>query len=155
MQTNYLLPNKYKNYGWILFLFGLVLGLLAMLEIISDDSLKLNVLSIFNDSFLGSDNTKLVAIINTGIVNEIAALSIMIGGLIIGFSKEKFEDEFISKLRTESFVWAMITNYIVLIITTIFIYDLSFFNVLVYNMFTPLIFFIIRFNFLKLKAQKP
>ncbi len=88
MQINYLLPNKYKKYGWILFLLGLILGLLAMLEIISDDSFKLNVLSIFNDSFLGNDNAKLIAIINTGIVNEIVALLIMIGGLLIGFSKE-------------------------------------------------------------------
>ena len=154
MQTNYLLPNKYKIYGWILFIFGLVLGLLSMLEIITDDSIKLNVLSIFNNPLLGGDSFKLAAIIKTGIVNEIIALSIMIGGLVIGLSKEKFEDEFIYKLRAESFVWAIITNYIVLIIATIFIYDLPFFNVLIYNMFTPLIFFIIRFHFLKLKAER-
>ena len=152
MKTNYLLPNKYKIFGWILFISGIIFGCLNMSGIIEDDSLSSKVLSIFNDTFMGSDPVELIAIIKTGIVSEIIALAIIIGGLIVGFSKEKIEDEFIYKLRKDSLVWAIIFNYIVLLFTIIFVYDLSFFNVLVFNMFTPLLFFIFRFNFLKLKS---
>jgi len=72
---------------------------------------------------------------------------------LVGFTKEKVEDEFIYKLRKDSLVWALIFNYAVLIFTIIFVYDFAFFDVLVFNMFTPLVFFVFRFNFLKFKSQ--
>ena len=86
------------------------------------------------------------------IVDELITISIIIGGLIVGFTKEKIEDEFIYKLRKDSLVWAIIFNYVVLLFATLLIYDLAYFDVLIFNMFTPLIFFIVRFNFLKIKS---
>ncbi|OYX22407.1 MAG: hypothetical protein B7Z06_11705 [Flavobacteriales bacterium 32-35-8] len=83
---------------------------------------------------------------------ELILISIIFGGLIIGFSKEKVEDEFIYKLRKDSLVWALIFNYAVLTFLIFFIYSYTFVHVMVLNMFTPLIFFIVRFNFLKLKS---
>ena len=35
----------------------------------------------------------------------------------------------------------------------IFVYDFGFFDIMVFNMFTPLVFFILRFNFMKLKSR--
>ncbi len=87
------------------------------------------------------------------LLDEIISIFIIIGGLIVGFSKEKIEDEFIYKLRNDSLVWAIIFNYIVLLFAIVFVYDFTFFDVLVFNMFTPLLFFIVRFNFLKLKSE--
>ena len=153
MNTNYLLPNKYKIIGWFLFIPGLILGLLSFLENVDDDTITIPVLSIFNKSFMGSNESELFAIITTGVLSEIIAVAIIIGGLLIALSKERIEDEFTSKLRTDSFVWAMIVNYIILLLATLFIYEMTFFTVLVFNMFTPLIFFIIRYNFLKFKSN--
>lgn len=152
MKTNYLLPNKYKNLGWILFIIGIIYGLVIIYSGYEYEPIQIKVLSIFNESFLGSDSWQLFKIIETGISGELASISIIVGGLFIAFSKEKIEDEFIYKLRKDSLVWAIIFNYIILIIAIMFIFDLTFFHVLVFNMFTPLIFFIIRFNFLKLKS---
>jgi len=153
MQTNYLLPNKYKILGWVLFIIGIISGFKIVFSDYEYEPIKAKVLSIFNEGFLGSTEMEYFKIIETGISSELASIAIIIGGLIIGFSKEKVEDEFIYKLRKDSLVWAILFNYLVLIITIIFIYDLTFFHVLVYNMFTPLLFFIIRFNFLKLKSR--
>ena len=153
MQTNYLLPNKFKPLGWILFIGGIVSGLIVVFSGYDYEPIKIKVLSIFNDGFLGSNDYDLFKIIETGIASELASISIIIGGLIVGFTKEKVEDEFIYKLRKDSLVWAIIFNYIILLLTIIFIYNLTFFNILVFNMFTPLLFFIIRFNFLKLKSR--
>ena len=154
MKTNYLLPNKYKPLGWILFIAGIIFGFVIVFSGYEYEPIKVKVLSIFNESFLGSESSQLFKIIETGIASELASISIIIGGLIIGFSKEKIEDEFIYKLRTDSWIWAIIFNYVVLTITILFIFDLTFFHVLVFNMFTPLLFFIIRFNFLKLKSSR-
>lgn len=153
MNTHYLLPNKYKIIGWFLFIPGLILGLLSFFENVDDDTITIPVLSILHEEFIGSSPRELFTIITTGILSEIIAVAIIIGGLLIALSKEKIEDEFTSKLRTDSFVWAMIVNYIVLLLATLFIYNMTFFTVLVFNMFTPLIFFIIRYHFLKLKSN--
>jgi hypothetical protein len=43
-------------------------------------------------------------------------------------------------------VWATYVNYGVLLLAFIFVYDLSFLWIMIFNMFTILAFFIIRFN---------
>ena len=153
MKTNYLLPNKYKTLGWLLLILGSVFGLILFFGGYENEPLKVKVLSIFNEFFLSPKEMEYFRIIENGIANELTCIAIILGGLIIGFSKEKVEDEFIYKLRKDSLVWAIIFNYIILIIAILFIFDFTFFHVLVFNMFTPLIFFIIRFNFLKLKSR--
>ncbi|MDU8887201.1 hypothetical protein RXV94_13600 [Yeosuana sp. MJ-SS3] len=152
MQTNYLLPNKYKILGWVLFTIGLAFGIFLLLNEYESDLLNAKVLAIYYEGIFDSQDG-FFKIINNNIVDELATICIIIGGLIVGFTKEKIEDEFIYKLRKDSLVWAIIVNYLILIFTIVFIYNMTFFHVLVLNMFTPLIFFIIRFNFLKFKSQ--
>ncbi|MBT8394143.1 MAG: hypothetical protein KJN66_04745 [Bacteroidia bacterium] len=152
MKSNYLLPNKYKLVGWILFIIGLIGGVFMYIAEYESDALTVNVLSVYSESFFGKENG-FFQITENSILDELIALAIIIGGLLVGFSKEKVEDEFIYKLRTDSLVWAIIFNYTVLIFTIIFVYDMTFFDVLVFNMFTPLIFFVFRFNFLKRKSS--
>ena len=154
MKTNYLLPNKYKIFGWILFILGLIAGIFIYVSEYESNFLDVKVLSFYNDDaiFSSQKDKGFFKIIENSIIDELAALAIIIGGLIVGFTKEKVEDEFIYKLRKDSLVWAIIFNYIILIIAIIFVYSMTFFDVLVFNMFTPLLFFIFRFNFLKLKS---
>ena len=153
MQTNYLLPNKYKTIGWILFIVGIVSGLFLMFNEYETDALTINVLSIYNGDSLFGGTKGFFNIIENSILDELIVIAIIVGGLTVGFTKEKVEDEFIFKLRKDSLVWALIFNYAVLIFAIIFIYDFTFFDVLVFNMFTPLMFFVFRFNFLKYKSQ--
>jgi len=153
MKTNYLLPHRYKFIGWILFLLGLVGGLYVFITGYEQDILSTQVLSIYNNDSLFGKEKGFFKIIENDIFDELVALAMIIGGLFIVFSKEKIEDEFIYKLRKDSLVWALIFNYSVLVIAILFVYDFVFFDVLVFNMFTPLIFFILRFNFLKIKSQ--
>jgi hypothetical protein len=151
MKTNYLLSHKYKTIGWILFIIGLASGIFSYIYEMTDEILVTKVFSIYNDPILGKPG--FFKIIENGILDELISLLIIVGGLIIVFSKEKVEDEFIYKLRTDSLVWAIIFNYVVLLFTILFVYDMTFFNVLIFNMFTPLVFFVFRFNFLKYKSQ--
>lgn len=148
MNTSYLLSNKYKKIGWVLLGIGLILGCIVYANEYETDALTVKVISIYNEGTF-SKNDGFFKIINNSILDEIAAIFIIVGGLLIGFTKEKIEDEFIYKLRKDSLVWAMLFNYSVLIFAILFVYGFTFFDVLVFNMFTPLMVFIIRFNFLK------
>lgn len=150
MNTNYLLSNKYKIFGWILLTIGLIGGVIQVYLEYETYSLTTKVFAFYGDSFNGQDD--FFKVIYNNIDDELTAIAIIIGGLIVGFSKEKIEDEFIYQLRAESLIWAIIFNYFILLFTVIFIYDMTFFHILVFNMFTPLLFFIIRFNFLKIKS---
>ncbi|MCZ6594751.1 MAG: hypothetical protein O6943_07545 [Bacteroidetes bacterium] len=153
MKTNYLLPYKFKALGWVLFILGIVGGLYVLTTNYEQDILSTNVLSIYKGESLFGKESGFFKIIKNDILDEIVALFIIVGGMFVTFSREKVEDEFIYKLRKDSLVWAVIFNYSVLLIAILFVYDFAFFDVLVFNMFTPLIFFILRFNFLKLKSR--
>ncbi len=115
MQTNYLLPNKYKLTGWILFIIGLIGGVFMYVSEYESDALTINVLSIYSESFLGNEKG-FFQIVENSILDELIALAIIIGGLLVGFTREKVEDEFIYKLRKDSLVWAIIFNYTVLVL---------------------------------------
>ncbi|GGD07344.1 hypothetical protein [Hyunsoonleella pacifica] len=151
MKTNYLLPHRYKILGWILFSLGILSGICLFINGYEVKYLNdTKVLAAYYHDILESEFFK---VINNQILDEIIMVFILLGGLILAFTKEKIEDEFIYKLRKDSIVWGIIFNYAILLFTIIFIYEIAFYYVLVLNMFTPLIFFIIRFNFLKLKSR--
>lgn len=153
MKTNYLLPHKYKLIGWFFLLIGICFGIFTLCTDYESDILSTKVLSFYNNDALFANSTGYFQFIENSIVDEIAVLMIIVGGFLVGFTKEKVEDEFIAKLRSDSLIWAIIANYAILLFAIIFVYGFSFFDVLVFNMFTPLLFFIFRFNFLKHKYQ--
>ena len=152
MKTNFLFSNRYKNLGWFLFIPGIVLGLIFLIYQIDDIELfNVKVFAIADKEVFG--RSTYFSIIEQNVIDELISVLIISGAILIAFSKEKFEDEFISKIRLESLVWATYVNYIILLITIIFVYDLSFFWVLVLNMFTILVFFLIRFNWALYKSK--
>ena len=150
MKSNYLLPNKLKPLGWCLFIIGLIGGTILYAMDYDGEIMVTKVFSIYSEPFLG--DAGFFKVLENGIADELVYICIIIGGLLVGFTKEKVEDEYIYKLRTESLVWAIIFNYILLLFTIVFVYDMTFFNVLIFNVFTPLLFFVFRFNFIKLKS---
>ena len=153
MKTHFLFPNQFKNIGWLLFVLS-VLGTLffSIFNKSTDDYLNITVFSIYQDSI--GEIPGFFKFIKNGIVDEILTVGIIVGGILVGFSKTKNEDEYISKIRYESLVWATYLNYGIVIFFTLFIYGLPYLNVLFYNMFTLLLFFIIRFHYMIYKLNK-
>jgi len=88
------------------------------------------------------------------IFTAIATILIITGLLFIAFSKEKIEDEQILKLRLDSLQWAIYLNYFILIITVAFVSNNLLRDVIVLNIWTPLVFFIIRFRWMIFKLNK-
>ncbi|GAA4274164.1 hypothetical protein U6A24_21990 [Aquimarina gracilis] len=147
----YLLSNKFKKPGWVLLVVGITFGIIHALNDFESDLLTVKVISLFHNDIIFSKNNGLVSIIEDSIVDEILTLMIITGGLLVGFSKEKIEDEFISKIRLSSLKWAILINYGILLFATLFFYHTNFMSIMIYNMFTPLIIFIVRFNYIVYK----
>ena len=151
MKTNYLLPNQFKKIGWLLFIPGIALGIFFLINQSELEFLNVTVFSIAEQPIF--ENAKFFKFTENNILDELIGLLLITGAIFIAFSKERSEDEFISKLRLESLVWATYINYAILILAMVFVYDMAFFWVLVFNMFTLLIFFIIRFNWAVHKSK--
>ncbi|WP_346317070.1 hypothetical protein [Chitinophaga sp. YIM B06452] len=134
MKPKYLLPHLYKKIGWIITIPFLLYGIYSY--ILGD--IFFNNLPFDADS-LDSEFPLLGTIILIGL---------LAGLLLVSFSKERTEDEYISRLRMESLQVAVIVNYVLLILAALALFGLDFLSVMVYNMFTILLIFIIRFHFL-------
>lgn len=152
MKTSYLFPSHYKRIGWIFLIPSIVIGVISLIYEIEPQALEFKVPALFIDKFLGEN--KLAGIVTNNLFNEIIGVFIIVSSVFVAFSREKFEDEYISKIRLESLVWAVYTNYIVLLLALLFIYDYSFMFVMIFNMFTILLFFIVRFYWQLNKLKK-
>ncbi len=152
MKINYLFPNKFKNIGWLIFIPSVIIGLITLILDYQPNSLDFRVPAIFINVFLG--DKYFIGIVSDNILNEILGVLTIVSSLLVAFSKEKSEDEYISKIRLESLVWAVYFNYGILLISFLFIFDLSFLWIMISNMFTILLFFIIRFNWQISKLKK-
>jgi hypothetical protein len=153
MKTNFLFPNSWKKIGWIFFIPSLIgVILLSMNFEVFSQILKIKVFALAEIQLF--DNQNYFKIIENHIIDEIILIGLIVGGILIGFSKLKNEDEFISKIRYESLVWATYFNYLLIIIFTTLLYGFTFLNVVFYNLFTLLLFFIIRFHYQIYKLNK-
>jgi hypothetical protein len=137
MKTRFLFSHKLRLVGTLLLTTAAILCIIDFYKtggifFSTPMSIKFNTLS--KEDWFGL------------IYNGILQVSMVLSLLFIGFSKEKVEDEQIAQLRLDSLQWAIYFNYALFILCIIFIYGFSFFSVLVYNVITPLIFFIIRFR---------
>jgi len=146
MKIKFLFPHQYKKIGWILFLGALLtLTYLWLIEYDFDANFKVQVFALSESSLF--DKKGSFKFVKNGILDEVLTILIIIGGLLVSFSKTKIEDEFISKIRLESLALATYINYGFIILSTIFVYGFDYLNIILFNLFTILIFFIVIFHY--------
>lgn len=121
-----LFPHRFQKVGWVIFALAALLGI----YIIAID---------FESSY---------------VMNNIAIVGIVVGGILATCSKEKVEDEMIQQLRLNALLIALYINYALLIVCTLLVYDFTFLHVMIYNMFTILLIFMVVFRYKVWRAQK-
>jgi hypothetical protein len=149
MDSKLLLPNKYKRIGLILLPPSLLLGILYLY-----DDLRFEFLTIENTAKKGMFGSDI------NLTDELALTGTIVSLLFIAFAREKQEDEYIDSIRLKSLKWAVLVNYGLLLLATWLIHGghgFSFLDVMIYNMLTVLIIFIIRFHLVlrKNRINKP
>lgn len=143
MKSRFLFPHKWRLLGYLCFaadlVFAIVLKMLRPAGYVYAD---------INSVPGSTHNLQPHIFIDQGTRwhNDIIILLVIIGLLLIAFSKEKIEDELVSQIRLDSLQWAAYLNYSIFIICVICIYGTDFLPILIFNVITPLIFFIIRFQ---------
>lgn len=146
MKNSYLFPSYFKKIGWFMFPFVFLFSIYD-LYIKQGLNWDVKIWALVTDS-------KWFTVTVQDISDEIAFMGMTISLLFIAFAKRKDEDEYISKIRLDSLVWAVIVNYIILTVVTWLVYGFSYLDVMLYNMFTILILFIIKFQITLYKLKK-
>lgn len=152
MKTKYLFPHRYKKIGWVILIPSVLIGLITFFLDYEPGFFDARVFTLWDEGFF--ESTKIFTFTDNNILNELLGVLIITSSILVGFSKEKHEDEFIAKIRLESLVWATYINYAILLIGLILVYGLSFMWVMVFNMFTILLIFIIRFHWAVYKLNR-
>ena len=148
MKTRFLFPHKYRCIGWIIALPAFVLMIFVL-----HDGFVFKFLD-YSNAATNLDSNFLFNIQVHNFTIEAGSLLLIVGLLLVAFSRERLEDERITKLRLESLLWAVYVNSALLIFSIIFFYNGLFLNVMAYNICTPLILFIIRFNMVMYNERK-
>jgi small-conductance mechanosensitive channel len=149
MTTTLLLPNTFKKIGWIILVPATILGIILAANGFESNWANTKVFSVLHDS------EHLFDIKSVNVTNTVIGCLFILGAMFVGFAREKREDEFIASLRLNALLWAVFVNYVLLLAAFLFVYDFAFLNVMLYNMFTVLILFIVRFNYLLFKHSTP
>jgi hypothetical protein len=126
MESSLLLPYRYKFIGVALLIASLALGIPVRFWDFQLRSLTVD----FRQKGGGLFDDKI------NFTDEIALTGIILGLLFIAFAREKKEDEFINRTRLESWQWAVLINYILLLIATWAVHGFAFIDVMMYNMLT-------------------
>ena len=121
-----LFPHRFKQIGWIIFAISAAIGAYILF----------------------TDNT------DSYLLNNIAIIGTCIGAILATCSREKVEDEMTEQIRLNSLLVALYINYAILIVCSLLIYDLDFLQVMLYNMFTILLIFMVVFRWKIWRAKK-
>jgi hypothetical protein len=79
--------------------------------------------------------------------NELALTLLVVGLLILAFTRERDEDERIRLIRLEAFQWGMLVNFLIVLAANWVLYGGDFLSFMLFNLFTPLIVFLLRFYY--------
>ena len=132
MKNKFLLPANFRLIGWITFLFFFALSIATECAGFSIPGFQIYYTDDYTSNYYN-------------LTNEFAFAGTIIGLLMISFARHINEDELISKIRLESWQWAVVINYGILLILNFTYYSLGFVFIVTMNVFTLLLVYIIRF----------
>ena len=144
-----LLPKKLRIAGYIILLLGIILGITRFYFGIKLEILDIKVFAVYSNYF----ETNYFKVIPNHFSEEATALLLLVGLFLIVFTKEKIENDVISTLRLKSFILTFYVNTVLVALSFIFIYGFSFLNILVINVFSPLIIYILLFKSFQIKGR--
>lgn len=150
MTRNYLFPARFKKLGWMLLIpFGVALILFGT-ELLKC-KLELTVFAFIRQQI---GETEFFKFIKNDVTDEIIFIGLIVSLLMISFSRENDEDEFITQLRANSLIWALLVSYAILIVGILFIYEFMFLYFLYINMILILVLYVVKFNLTLYKFRK-
>lgn len=145
-----LLPNKLRIYGWAILFLGILFGVSRFYFGFKPKFFNIKVFAIYSKYF----ETNYFKVIDNHISEELTALFLLVGLFLISFTKEKIENDMISMIRYKSLILTFYINTVLIALSFLFVFGFGFINILVINVFSPLIIYIILSKYFLIKSLK-
>lgn len=128
-----LLPYSFKRIGWVLFIPTALLGLLMAI-----DGFNGFPAFLLPGSTAGSETLSRVS-------NNIVLIGVLLGTLLITCSRERIEDELITRIRLNALLAALYATIGIAVIAALLLYDFAYLNFLIFNLcLLPVLFLVIE-----------
>lgn len=127
-----LLPHRFQKIGWVILIPSFILGVVI----------------------IGSDFDLPTSQTWEALLNNMALIGFCLGSISVTCSRERIEDELITKIRLDSLLIALYINYALLIVAALCCYEFAFLNVMIYNLFTIPLFFLSIFRYKLWRLRK-
>lgn len=134
-----LVPYRYKWVGMVMVISGSLFAVLSNRFNLRIEAPVFSIISTFIE-------TRLFVFSRTNITDEIILLLVIPGFLLVIFSREKKESEHLTIVRLQSLRKAVLWNSIFLILGVIFLYGSSFMALVMVNLFSVFLFYLIFFH---------
>lgn len=160
MKKTMLMPNVCKRIGLVVLAVSVVLYVLVLIGWISsscDITLSLNDLRRWLGlSHLPSKGMSYMFEFtpDSNLLPTMAEILFIVGSVMTGLSRNRYEDEFSEQQRYQSLTLAIYINALILIVGEVFFWGLSFVMVLRFDIVFTLLFYIIVFHIKVARARK-
>jgi len=141
---SYLLPKGFRFVGVIFTSVGTILGIMRFYFGVKPDLLDQKVFAVYSVYL----KTRTMKVESNQLIEEIVGLLVILGLLMIAFSREKDENPLISAVRLKAFFISFYINTAFLIFSILFTYGLAFIYMTVLNVVLPLSIYIVVFQIL-------
>jgi hypothetical protein len=144
-------------------LWGLILTIIALVLAVYSEAnegipfLKQIPVLAFVDSgmpLIGHSEINFFKIIKDDFDFELISILFIIGGFLLGFSRQKIEDEYINQIRLQSLLIATYVHFAIVIFLMLSFYGLDYLYVIMINMFTILWIFNLVFYYKLFRLKK-
>lgn len=128
-----LLPHSFKRIGWWLFIPTALFSLLMAI-----------------DGFNGFPTFLLPGSVETGVTvdrisNNVALIGVLLGALFITCSRERIEDELITRIRLNALLAALYVTIGIAVIAALVLYDFTYLYFMIFNLcLLPVLFLVIE-----------
>lgn len=125
MKKLFLLPNRCKIWGKVIFIISSLLGLYILFV---------------EQMWFPIDLWQAVT-------NNIAIIGTLLGLVLVAFSKERVEDEYVMSLRADAMIKALAISSLLIVLCALFIYGEAYFYYLSLSQYVVLFLYIIIFRY--------
>ncbi|MBL7998030.1 MAG: hypothetical protein JNL32_05275, partial [Candidatus Kapabacteria bacterium] len=150
MSPKYLLSRRYLPYAVIVLLLSMLyyIPFTGVAEYQQRSGFEIIIpLPGLTDRGSMIDNVTTFEVEKQELFMELMGVLGIASALVIAFTREKVEDEFVFELRKQSLVWAVVVHYIVFVIGLLFINGGLFLSFEHCSIINPVLFYIIRFRY--------
>ncbi len=148
MKKTFLFPTCFRKIGWIISIITLLYFVIGWIFFPDNFDFKFTMPAIvaLGEIINFSSDRVYFVFTETSFMTTLFPVLMIFGFIFIAFSRERNEDEYVSKIRERALVWSVMVTCVVLILAILLIYGLDAFYVFWFDFLFFLLMFVIKFR---------